>query len=160
MAKKKKPINVATATDEELASELKRIMRQKSPMGSQDIRAEMARRRDAQYQAKFPNIPPGALRCKGQMKDECIDWKRFDHEGFDVEADCPTCGKLITKFYGSYFSYPPMGEPFWARMRCMNCENKFGHEDQGGEYGGHRIAVQINITLSAPTTLPKKKEYE
>lgn len=161
-AKKREPINLATATDEELTQEAKRLWKgqpYRSP-GWSEVKAEIEHREEIKRRAKFPNIALGAVRCSGAKQSDELDYKRFSHEGFEIEADCPTCGGKITDMYGDYFSYPVIGKPFWITLRCHSCEDKYGHEDQGGEYGGHRAVLQINITLSSPLSLPEGKDEQ
>ena len=43
-----------------------------------------------------------------EMTDDCGEWTEPDvtvdcHGGHDVEATCPVCGELITKFYDGDF---------------------------------------------------------
>lgn len=106
------------------------------------------------YRAKYPPVPPASIVCGGLLKVEAVNWKRFSLDGLTIEAPCPTCQNKIESLCGDYLSYPAFGEPVACRLWCETC----AASDSDSEYEGHEAVLQINVTLSAPTEAPKRKE--
>ncbi len=158
--KNQKPIDIKKASMKKLEAEYERTWGSKDDSECEywrKIREEIVNRKENKYRLKFPDVIGGVV-CTGNVKSDSIDWKRFYVDEVDIKAPCPTCGGTIDRICGSYISYPQIGVPIWVRMWCDGCEKKYGHADKDGEYQGHRVCLQIDITISSPITKPLKEE--